>query len=128
MNWIENYPERFKLEIKLMKKYTNARLVRTRNGLLQWKENIITKFNNPYTIAITYTQHYPHVAPEAKILKPRIPSDIFYHLYAKGIICLLPASYYSTSHTSLSLRNRAVAWCNFFDIYKKTGRWEGPEH
>ena len=128
MQWPLQYPDRFKSEVWLMTQNTGARLTRLNDGNLRWIEEIIINFGDHFLIAITYPYNFPTQPPVATVLKPEIPPNDSYHYFEFSGFCALTSSRYSPGITAYTIRNRACEWALYYGIYRRYGKWCGPQH
>lgn len=80
----------------------------------------------PYQIVIT---QLPGKAPEVFIKSPKIEINSKIHIYKKGNLCLFyPPDLNWKANTSVS--DYIIPWVNewiiYYELYKISGKWEGP--
>jgi len=123
MNSLDRDPERRLAEVNAMQSLSKARLVRLPNGQYAWVEQLTSIGGQPYTIAITYPERFPHEPPLAFVLKPDVSGAP--HRFQDGSLCLFDHNANATSvkTTAIVVRNRAVVWFALYEVWLQTRQW-----
>lgn len=126
-SWFENDPERFDMEIELMIERSRAEL-RMANDRYVWVEELVSKFGQPFVLAVDYPDAFPHEAPKAFIVSPSVEGAP--HRLADGSLCLWPNPLAGdgVKTTAIAVRNRAVVWFLAYEVWLATGKWSAPQH
>jgi hypothetical protein len=84
-----------------------------------------TESSRDYRVEVEYQ---PWVAPEVRVLEPKIEPETKLHFYRDGTLCLYDwreQPWQRTWHLADTVIPWAAEWFVFYEIYMLTGKWLG---
>ena len=119
--WVK-HPLRILNEESLMR-MTSKAILRNEGGKLIWEETVHTPFSMEFVIEISADESYPKSMPIVYLRKPDIPPVDDLYINHDMSLRLCSNCRYRRRTPVFYFRNRAVAWCNCFEIFEKSGTW-----
>ena len=118
-----------------MRRFPGFALGRAHDGALCWRGELASTFDRRrrYRIRVTYSPHFPDMAPVVTIEEPAIEGGTP-HLLSAGQPCLFHASdgprhgYDPARTTAATLVAWTALWIHAYETWRQTGHWPGREH
>lgn len=121
--WTHCHPERFDIEVRLMRKFTHA-TIEIHRGEIYWREDVkVRGLSQSYRLLIAYPPSFPERAPDCYIIRPVLAPDTP-HLSVSGALSLRADPFNPDSGvTAAATRNRAIAWLLGYECWRRNGVW-----
>lgn len=121
MPWFQRDKERYRLEVKLLKKhFPNARVVIYRGRLVIFHK-VRGKFNQ-YLVRIIYPKNFPHSQSwQVKVVKPEISGAP--HQFKNGSLCLFAPNQVSSQTSGKIIADWSKRWVKAYEKWRDAGKW-----
>jgi ubiquitin-protein ligase len=118
--WFERLPERFRLEVKLIKQfYPNSKVTQNNRRI-----EVYLKFRwgrKLYNLLMYYPNRFPYEQPEVIILSPKLfPAP---HMFRDGRLCLWGVDDVGPQTSGKVILDWACGWIRSYEEYRSTNKW-----
>lgn len=121
MTWYRRDPQRFALEVDLLRRATDGKFARIDETLIFDEDVEVGAVR--FGVHIVFPDNFPFAPPRAFVRYPVIPPSVETHQFTNGALCLHAEDEWCPKNTGLWVRNRAVAWLHALVEFSNTGNW-----